>query len=225
MTVVVGLVPMRHDSERVKGKNYRLLGGRPLYHHIVASLLESGAVDRVVIDTDSPFIAEDAPKHFERVQVLPRPEHLLGGHVAMNDILLHDVDHVDADLYLQTHSTNPLLRPATIARAVQTLLDRRPEYDSLFGVTPLQTRLWWDGARAVNHDPAVLLRTQDLPPIYEENSNIYLFDRETLERSGNRIGDRPLIFPIDRAEAWDIDEEIDWVVVEALYGQRGAGSA
>jgi CMP-N-acetylneuraminic acid synthetase len=159
------------------------------------------------------------------VEVLPRPAHLLGGHVAMNDILLHDVGQVDADLYLQTHSTNPLLRPETIARAVQTLLDQRPEYDSLFGVTPLQTRLWWDGARAVNHDPAVLLRTQDLPPIYEENSNIYLFDRETLERRGNRIGDRPLIFPIDRAEAWDIDEEVDWVVAEALYGQREAGDA
>jgi CMP-N-acetylneuraminic acid synthetase len=87
-------------------------------------------------------------------------------------------------------------------------------------VTPLHTRFWWDGARAVNHDPAVLLRTQDLPPIYEENSNIYLFDRATLERRGNRIGDRPLMFPIDRSEAWDIDEEIDWVVVEALYAQR-----
>ncbi|MEY2471855.1 MAG: hypothetical protein QOK28_1184 [Actinomycetota bacterium] len=222
MTTVVGLVPMRHDSERVRGKNYRMLGGRPLYHHIVASLLESGAVDRVLIDTDSPFIAEDAPAHFDRVTVIPRPAHLLGGHVAMNDILLHDVRQVDADLYLQTHSTNPLLRATTIATAIKTLLDARPEHDSLFGVTPLQTRLWWDGARAVNHDPAVLLRTQDLPPIYEENSNIYLFDRDTLERRGNRIGDRPLLFPIDRAEAWDIDEEIDWTVVETLYAQREA---
>ncbi|HVT76486.1 MAG TPA: acylneuraminate cytidylyltransferase family protein [Acidimicrobiales bacterium] len=220
MTTVVGLVPMRHDSERVKGKNYRLLGGRPLYHHVVAALLDSGVVDQVLIDTDSPFIAEDAPSHFDRVTVIPRPEHLLGGHTPMNAILLHDVAQVDADLYLQTHSTNPLLRASTIAAAVKTLVDQRPEHDSLFGVTPLQTRLWWDGARAVNHDPAVLLRTQDLPPIYEENSNLYLFDRETLERRGNRIGDRPLLFPIDRAEAWDIDEEIDWTVVEALYAQR-----
>ena len=127
-------------------------------------------------------------------------------------------------------ASNPPPAPAsahaclpTIAAAVKTRLDHRPEYDSLFGVTALQTRLWWDGAHAVNHDPKVLLRTQDLPPIYEENSNIYLFDRETLERRGNRIGDRPLLFPIDRAEAWDIDEEIDWTVVAALYAQREAG--
>jgi CMP-N-acetylneuraminic acid synthetase len=222
VTSVVGLVPMRHDSERVRGKNYRLLGDRPLYHHIVAALLESGVVDQVVIDTDSPFIAQDAPAHFDRVTVIPRPEHLLGGHTPMNDILLYDVSQVDADLYLQTHSTNPLLRPSTIASAVKTLLDQRPQYDSLFGVTALQTRLWWDGQRAVNHDPAVLLRTQDLPTIYEENSNIYLFARDTLERRGNRIGERPLLFPIDRAEAWDIDEEIDWTVVEALFAQREA---
>ncbi len=220
MTSVVALVPMRHDSERVQGKNYRLLAGRPLYHHVVGALLDSGVVDRVVIDTDSPFIAKDAPAHFDRVRVIPRPEHLLGGDTPMNDILLHDVGEVEADLYLQTHSTNPLLRPQTIAAAVRAFVASRPEYDSLFGVTALRTRLWWDGRRAVNHDPAVLLRTQDLPPIYEENSNLYLFERETLERRGNRIGERPLLFPIDRAEAWDIDEEIDWVVVEALYGQR-----
>lgn len=223
MPSVVGLVPMRHDSERVRGKNYRPLGGKPLYHHIVAALLDSGAVDHVVIDTDSPFIATDAPAHFDRVTVLPRPDHLLGGHVAMNDILLHDVALVDADLYLQTHSTNPLLQAETIARAVDTMLAALPAHDSLFGVTALQTRLWWDGARPVNHDPAVLLRTQDLPPIYEENSNLYIFDRATLERRRNRIGERPLLFPIDRDEAWDIDEEIDWVVVEALYRLREEG--
>lgn len=218
---VIALVPMRHDSERVKGKNYRLLGGKPLYHHIVSSLLASGVVDRVVIDTDSPFIAHDAPQHFDGVEVIARPDHLLGGHTPMNDILLHDVRQFDADLYLQTHSTNPLLRPETIATAVRSLQEQRGEFDSLFGVTPMQARLWWDGQRAVNHDPAVLLRTQDLPPVYEENSNIYLFARETLEKRGNRIGERPLLFAIDRAEAWDIDEEIDWLVVDALYNGRG----
>lgn len=222
MPRIVAFVPMRHDSERVKGKNYRPLGGRPLYHHIVMSLLACPQIDEVVIDTDSPLIAQDANSAFPEVRVLPRPDHLLGGEVPMNDVLLHDIEQVDADLYVQTHSTNPLLRSETIQRALDAFLEAGDRYDSLFTVTPLHTRLWTPDGRAINHDPAVLLRTQDLPPVMEENSCLYVFDGATLRRRGNRIGERPLLYPLDPHEAWDIDEELDWLVVEALYEKREA---
>ncbi len=218
---IVAFVPMRHSSERVKGKNYRPLGGKPLYHHIVQSLLDCPLIDEVVIDTDSDFIAEDAIAAFpEGLRVIPRPEHLYGGDTPMNDILLHDVTQAPADYYVQTHSTNPLLTVESITTAIQSFLDQRDTYDSLFTVTPRQTRLWWPDGTAVNHDPAVLLRTQDLPPVMEENSCLYVFTKETLEQRGNRIGEKPLLYPLEPAEAWDIDEEIDWTVVEALYAAR-----
>jgi CMP-N-acetylneuraminic acid synthetase len=140
----------------------------------------------------------------------------------MNDVLGHDVSVVDADYYVQTHSTNPLLRAETVQSALTEFLASRDTHDSLFTVTPLQTRFWTPDGKAINHDPSVLMRTQDLAPIMEENSCLYVFDRETLERRGNRIGDRPILFSLDPNEAWDIDEESDWVVVEALYAAREA---
>lgn len=142
----------------------------------------------------------------------------------MNDILLYDVTQVEAEFYVQTHSTNPLLRSATITKALGSFLDQRDQFDSLFTVTPLHTRLWWPDGTAVNHDPEALLRTQDLPPIFEENSCLYVFDRQTLETRGNRIGKRPLLYPLDPNEAWDIDEEIDWTIVEHLYNSREAAA-
>ena len=211
---------MRHDSERVRGKNYRPLGGRPLYHHIVAALLACDQIDEVVIDTDSPLITADAQSSFPSVRVLERPERLLGGDIPMNDVLLNDIEQVPADLYVQTHSTNPLLRPDTIRRALDAFLSADGRYDSLFTVTPLQTRLWTPDGKAINHDPSVLLRTQDLPPVMEENSCLYVFDAATIRKRGNRIGERPLLFAIEREEAWDIDEEIDWSVAAALYATR-----
>jgi CMP-N-acetylneuraminic acid synthetase len=222
MTRIVAFVPMRHDSERVKGKNYRPLGGRPLYHHIVSSLLACPQIAEVVIDTDSPLIAGEAESVFPEVRVLPRPEHLLGGDVPMNDVLLSDIEQVQADLYVQTHSTNPLLRTETIQAALEAFLDARDLHDSLFTVTPLHTRLWTPDGVAINHDPAVLLRTQDLPPVMEENSCLYVFDAATLRQRGNRIGERPLLYPLDSHEACDIDDELDWMLVEALYAQREA---
>ena len=139
----------------------------------------------------------------------------------MNAILAHDVQQVQGDLFLQTHSTNPLLtRGYRAVRVWPRSLDARPLHDSLFTVTALQTRLWTSDGRALNHDPRVLLRTQDLEPVYEENSCLYLFDADTLLRTGNRIGERPLLFPIDPHEALDIDDEYDWDVVAALVARE-----
>ena len=208
---------MRHDSERVRGKNYRQLAGRPLFHHIISMLLATPLISEVVIDTDSPLIMEDTAKHFPDVRLIERPAELRGGDVPMNAVLGHDVSVVDADLYVQTHSTNPLLRSETVESALQAFLDAGDTFDSLFTVTPLYTRLWTPEGEAINHDPAVLLRTQDLPPVMEENSCLYAFRGETLVQHGNRIGDRPMLYPLDAHEAWDIDDELDWTIVTALH--------
>jgi CMP-N-acetylneuraminic acid synthetase len=217
---IVALVPMRHDSVRVPGKNYREMAGKPLFHHIIGSLMSCPEINQVVVDTDSTLIMESLDKYFPQVVSLVRPELLRADTVPTNEILLHDTDQVKADLYLQTHSTNPLLRPETISNAIQALLKAYPAYDSLFGVTRLQTRLWDQLGRPINHNPAILLRTQDLPPVYEENSCIYLFTRDTLVQKHNRIGDRPMLFEIDPSEAWDIDEEIDFSIAEMLLKKR-----
>jgi CMP-N-acetylneuraminic acid synthetase len=220
MTRIVALVPMRHQSARVPGKNYRPLAGKPLYQHIIATLLACPEIDQVVVDTDSPRIAQGLQEAFPQVRVLERPEHLRADTVPMNEVLAYDTSQVPADFYLQTHSTNPLLRAATISQAIHILLDNSPAYDSLFSVTRWQTRLWDQLGRAINHNPAVLLRTQDLPPVYEENSCIYIFTREILLARRNRIGERPYLFEIDPAEAWDIDEEIDFQIADFLLGQK-----
>ena len=217
---IVALVPMRHTSVRVPGKNYRPIAGKPLYHHILETLLSCPEISQVVVDTDSPVILEGLAKDFPGVTALLRPEHLRADTIPTNEILMHDTAQVPADLYLQTHSTNPLLRAQTISAAVRALKDVYPAYDSLFGVTRLQTRLWDEVGRAINHNPAVLLRTQDLPPVYEENSCIYLFTRETLAQRRNRLGERPLMFAIPAEEAWDIDEEIDFTVADVLLRAR-----
>lgn len=216
MTKITALVPMRHHSQRVPEKNFRLLAGKPLFHYILESLQKVPEIQEIVVNTDSTPIKEGIQEHFPRVTILDRPTYLRAADIPMNEILAYDVSQVGADLYLQTHSTNPLLTPATISRAVQDLISQVPAYDSLFSVTRLQTRLWDELGRAINHNPAVLLQTQDLPPVYEENSCLYIFSGEILTGRRNRLGERPLMFEIDPREAWDIDEEIDFEIAQFL---------
>jgi CMP-N-acetylneuraminic acid synthetase len=213
---IAALVPMRHHSQRVPGKNHRPLAGKPLFHHIIGSLLQVSEIKEIIVDTDSEPVMDGLRRHFPEVKIINRPERLRADDVPMNDILIHDTDQFTADFYLQTHSTNPLLKPETVSRAINSFLADYPERDSLFSVTRLQTRLYDQHGHAINHDPAVLLRTQDLPPVYEENSCLYIFTRQNLVKCHHRIGEKPSMFEIDAAEAWDIDEELDFAICDFL---------
>lgn len=217
---LAALVPMRHHSQRVPGKNYRPLAGKPLFHHIIETLLAVPEIETVMVDTDSEPVMDGVRRFFPNVKLIQRPDHLRADDVPMNDILLHDTAQVQADFYLQTHSTNPLLKPETVSNGIQKFFTEYPKYDSLFSVTRLQTRLYFQDGRAINHNPLELIQTQDLPPVYEENSCLYLFTRENLARKHHRIGDAPLMFEIDADEAWDIDEELDFEITDFLMRKR-----
>lgn len=220
MFSLVALVPMRHHSQRVPGKNYRILAGKPLFHHIIGMLLAVPEITQVVVDTDSDPVMDSLRADFPQVKIINRPENLRRDDVSMNDILIYDTEQVQADFYLQTHSTNPLLKQETVSRAIQSLTTNYPNYDSLFSVTRLQTRLYDQDGRAINHDPSVLIQTQDLPPVYEENSCLYIFTRENLLKRHHRIGEKPRMFEIDADEAWDIDEELDFAITDFLLRRK-----
>jgi CMP-N-acetylneuraminic acid synthetase len=228
MTRIVALVPMRHHSQRVPGKNFRPLAGKPLYYHILTTLTSLPDIEQIVVDTDSDEIMEGLRKDFPQVKTIRRPENLRADEVSMNEIIVHDTGQIRADFYLQTHSTNPLIKPETIRRAIQAFLAGYPAYDSLFSVTPLQSRLYDESGKALNHDPKVLLQTQDLPPVYAENSCLYIFTRNSLMERRHRIGRHPLMFVMDADEAWDIDNELDFSVCECLIQRNlktpGAGA-
>lgn len=215
------LIPMKGNSERVPNKNLRLFDGKPLYHAIVSELHRSKYVTQIVINTDSPKIKEDANKYFPGVIIVDRPVEIQGDFVPMNDVIAYDMSQVPSDIYIQTHSTNPLLKAETLDAAIEQYLAGNGKFDSVFSVTRLQTRLYWEDGKAVNHNPAELLRTQDLPPVFEENSNFFIFTKDSFEKADNkRIGLHPLMFPMNKIEAQDIDEPVDFILAETLYKIR-----
>lgn len=216
MTGVTALVPMKGHSERIANKNIREFNGRPLCHWILHTLERTAEIETILVNTDSTEIADEA-RNFD-VQIIDRPERLRGDYVSMNEIICHDVEYTDGDRYLQTHCTNPLLRPETISDAITQFGEKA--CDSLFSVTPMQTRLWDASGDPINHDRNKLKRTQDLTPVYEENSNIYLFTAKSVQRHENRIGMDPEMFQMDETEAIDIDELIDFKIAESLHRER-----
>lgn len=216
------LLPMKGNSERIKNKNMRMFGGNPLYHAVMRSLLASTYIDKVVINTDSEMIAKDAKAHFgANVLIINRPKEIQGDYVSMNDIIAYDLSQLEGEYFLQTHSTNPLLTAQTIDTAIEEYFENKDCYDSVFSVTKVQTRFYDQDANPINHNPHELLRTQDLKPLYEENSNFYIFSKEAFRKVGNkRIGLKPRIYEMNKLEAVDIDDPEDFILAELLYMNR-----
>lgn len=213
---VVALLPLKANSERVKGKNFKKLAGKPLFQWILDALLAVDDIDLVIVNTDARHILEEnGLVESARVLIRDRKPELCGDMVSMNLIIQDDIQAIDADMYLMTHTTNPLISASTIRKAI-TELESSSTSDSLFTVNKVQTRFYESNGSAVNHNPDVLVRTQDLTPWYEENSCLYLFSKNSFEATKARIGASPKMMETPPLESIDIDEPHDWQLAEAV---------
>ncbi len=221
---IVALLPMKANSERVKGKNFKNFCGKPLFRWVLDTLLAVDRIDKVVINTDARHIlAENGLVDSDRVIIRDRPEAICGDMVSMNKVINNDVENIDSDIYLMTHTTNPLLKKASVEAAIDQYM-ASVECDSLFTVNKVQTRFYDKHVKAINHDPDDLIRTQDLEPWYEENSNLYLFTQESFCKTHARIGVKPIMLETELFESTDIDTPADWELAEVLveyYKKKG----
>lgn len=226
---LTALLPMKAHSARVSGKNFRDIAGKPLFRWILDALLAVDRVDRVVINTDARDILAEAglteAAWDGRVLIRDRKSELCGDFVSMNLVLEDDIENVPSDHYFMTHTTNPLLMPATINTMLDTYLEgcQAGSADSLFTVNRLQTRFYTPLGAPINHDPDNLIRTQDLDPYLEENSVGYFFTRESFAATNARIGKKPILYTTPRLESVDIDEPSDWFIAESLLRRVAAG--
>ncbi|MCF7791169.1 MAG: acylneuraminate cytidylyltransferase family protein [Victivallales bacterium] len=217
---ICALIPIKENSERVKEKNFRLFNDKPLFEHIIHVLDKTSAIDEIVINTDSRKIILETPKLSHKVKVHERPNELCGDMVSTNKIFAYDLSKTEADIYIQTHTTNPLLKSETIADALKKFVEIEKKYDSLFTVNKFLSRFYNEEGNAVNHNPDELIRTQDLPPLYEENSCLYVFTKSSFEKRNRRIGEKPYLYETPKLESIDIDDELTFKIAELINKKK-----
>lgn len=226
---IVALLPMKANSERVNGKNFKDFHGKPLFRWILDTLLGISEIDQVVINTDARSILQNHGLVDEsRVLIRDRKESIQGDYVSMNKIIEDDVNSIAADYYFMTHTTNPLLSQSTIREAMMQLkmADEDGSADSIFTVNKIQTRFYNSDVEPINHDPKNLIRTQDLVPWFEENSCLYGFTKDSFGSTKARIGKKPKMLVTSKFESIDIDEPDDWeFALAAAKLNRGDSNA
>lgn len=216
MTQFTAIVPIKESSSRIERKNFRQFLGAPLFQKILLTLLEAEEVQEVVVSTDSDWLINHLSETSPKISTIKRPAELALSSTPMNAVIEHVLEAVSADWFIQTHATSPLISAATIDAGVRRFQSVWPDYDSLFSVTRKQERLWSTFGMPINHDPRVLLPTQDLEPMFVENSAFYLFHRKSFYLESNRIGQKPYLFETPELESVDIDSSPDFEMAEAL---------
>lgn len=208
----VALIPIKMESKRIPHKNIKTFyDGTPLMSFIQQVCLDSGVIDEIYIycsdDTVVPYLLPS-------VKYLKRPKCLDGDDINANDFIREFMKTVDADIYVNAHTTSPFAKPSTIAELVNKVASG--EYDSAFCAESLRTFMWENG-KPINFDPNHFPRTQDLPPIVAETSIAYVFKKETFNRYNRRLGVKPYIKEVGRIEAMDIDYPEDFEIADAIY--------
>ncbi len=213
MTKVAALLPLKAHSSRVQGKNFKEFCGKPLFRWVFDKLLSISEIELIVINTDArSLLLQHGLEESDRVMIRDRSEEICGDEISMNKIINDDVKNVPADIYIMTHTTNPLLSKNTILNALKTFQKNIKENkaDSLFTVNKIQTRFYDKNGKAINHDPKNLIPTQNLETWYEENSNLYIFTEGSFKETKARIGQQPSMYVSPLIESIDIDTPQDW---------------
>ena len=213
---MIAIVPMKEISERLPSKNLRVLNGQPLFFWTLKALRFAKKVDKIILTTDSELIAELATKNIPDVIVHFRPAELIGNDITANALIKDVLDNYfpEEKNFLFTHVTNPLVKSDTYDIAIDAF-EMLNTFDSLLGVTKHQFRLYNRKGEAINHDPRVILPTQLLEPLYEDNSCMYIFSRGTFEKFG-RVGEHPFFFEMKKTESIDIDTLEDFELAERI---------
>lgn len=205
-------IPVKSQSKRVEGKNFKLLGEKSLYKRLLDKMVDTN-FDEVYVNTDSLEVKEYS--HSLGFKVIDRPAFLSEDSANGNDLLLFDADQVpDCDYYFQIFITAPFLKVETINACIKKLKESK-ENDSIFTSVDKFSWFWFD-KRPINYIPRELPRSQDAKPVIEETTALYGIRRDALISCKCRIGDNPIMYPVDEIEAIDLDTHFDFLIAETV---------
>lgn len=217
--MISAIIPMKKNSQRVPKKNFRNFCGKPLFTYVISTLLSLKSIDSIIINTDLNDVDSLNLEAFnsDRIILYHRPTMLCGDDVSVNILIDDTIKHFQGDYFIQTHVTNPCISASTFEDAINRYFSSLTTHDSCISVNKYFSRFYNDEFSPINHDISELKQTQDLPPVYEDNSCFYIFSRDVINNFKRRIGNKPLLYTVPRLESVDIDTEEDFAFAELAY--------
>lgn len=226
---VLALIPARSGSKRVKNKNIKDLGGKPLIAYTIQAARKARLIDRIIVSTDSPKIAKVAKNYSVEVPFL-RPVEISGENSTEMEYHLHALDWLkknegyEPDLIVNLYPTTPFRKATTIDRAIRKIIETSWA-DSLRSIRKCNEhpyKMWVYNNKTIV--PFVKARDKGthtlsyhlLPEVFIQNASIYITRPETIAKYNSTIGEKVIPFIMDEEESIDINQPIDFKFAEFI---------
>ena len=213
---IVALIPLRGGSKSIPLKNIKLIAGKPLCFWAIKTAKKCDFIDEIWVSTDHPKIKSVALSL--GVKVLDRPARYATDKASTESVMLHFMRNVDFDLLVTFQATSPLTSAIDVKEAMQKF--KKEKLDSLLTVVEMKKFFWSEDGHPLNYDYRSRPRRQDFAGSLGENGAFYITKRKVLEKYKNRLGGKIGVFKMPAETACDIDEEIDWIIVEQLLHRK-----
>jgi N-acylneuraminate cytidylyltransferase len=215
---------IKNDSSRISRKNFKVLGGIPLWKHLIYNV---SSLFEVFIDTDSQEVIDECNRdeRLSGVTAYPRdqklidmendPDNSLSPALLMVENFLSKFVDNDNEVIVLTHVTSPFLKPETIFSATKILEEG---FGTVHSVTVKQDFAWLESFdNPINFNPNVVQRTQDLDKVYFSNGAFFIFTKKTFMKNMNRFGKNNFFYEIDKVEGLEIDTMEDLNFAKIVY--------
>ncbi len=202
---IVAIIPIKSKSVRVKNKNFKKIGKKPLYKFLLEKIKKCN-FDEVYVDSDSKVIKKYCK--INNLKFIDRLPKLAKKTANGNDLLNYHQTIIKADCYFQLYITSPLTKVSTINKCIKIMRINK-QYDSIFTVNKIYSWFWFK-KKPVNYTPSVLPRSQDAEPIVQETTALYGIRSNSLKKTKCRIGLKPYMYQVAEEEIIDLDNEKDF---------------
>ena len=230
--VNIAIIPARGGSKRIPRKNIRRFCGRPMIAWPIAAAKASNLFDHVLVSTDDPEIADVAREAGAEVPFM-RPQELSDDHTGTTDVIVHALRWAQEqgwtlDAACCLYATAAFVHPQDLIEAHGLL---SPTCDFVFPALRYGHPPQRGFVKGPHNAPALLApehqetRTQDLPPVFHDAGQFYWGRAEAWLEGHAFFGDRTRFIEVPHARAWDIDNEEDWAIAEALFAALGGDAA
>ena len=229
---LLAVIPARGGSKSIPDKNIVILAGRPLLAWTILAARSAHSVDRVIVTTDAPAIAEVAQGYGAEVPFL-RPSELAQDDTPGIAPILHAVqwlrkhENYYPDWIMCLQPTSPLRTSQDIDTAVELALAKNA--DAVVSVMPAHHHPYW--MKSVDSEGRMqnfmtpdrpVSRRQDLPPVYMLNGAIYLVRSDILLAQQSWYTDKTYAYAMPSERSLDIDSRWDLHLVDLILGDEAS---
>ncbi|WOI38075.1 acylneuraminate cytidylyltransferase family protein [Alteromonas sp. CI.11.F.A3] len=221
MNKVTCFLPCRRGSQRVAKKNIKPFAGFNfgLIEVKLKQLLETPNIDEVVLSTnDAEILAYVERFNTKNLRIHCRADELSSSDTSTDELVAHALDLIPDGHILWTHVTSPFINSEIYSDIIEKYkMVLESGNDSLMTTTKIHGFLWKNG-EPLNYcrETEKWPRTQTIDPVDEVNSGAFLASSRIYKELGDRIGNKPYLYNLDRLTSHDIDWPEDFVIAECM---------